>query len=177
MTKDKSKSLAIHENNGLARVERSIALTNKLLSKIDDTNVKYSDINEIQKLPKSIDANFAEKSIEKMQIYGGHSAYIKIYYYDGIILETINTLGYVMFRTPETYGHWGFVIKGTEDEIAILIKVDERCEIQLYDQKIRQTIKEGDLVQIDLEWTSYKQEKETSFSKRTILNGNEFKFL
>ena len=66
---------------------------------------------------------------------------------------------------------------GNEEEIATLIKVDERCEFQLYDQKIRKTIKEGDVVQIDLEWTSYKQEEETSFSKRTILNGNEFKFL
>jgi uncharacterized protein (TIGR02145 family) len=37
MTKDKSKSLSIHQNNSLARVERSIALTNKLLSTIDET--------------------------------------------------------------------------------------------------------------------------------------------
>ena len=37
MTKDKSKSLTIHHNNSLARVERSIAITNKLLSIIDDT--------------------------------------------------------------------------------------------------------------------------------------------
>jgi uncharacterized protein (TIGR02145 family) len=37
MTKDKSKSLTIHHNNSLARVERSIALTNKLLSTIDET--------------------------------------------------------------------------------------------------------------------------------------------
>ena len=37
MTEDKSKSLAIHHNNSLARVERSIAITNKLLSIIDDT--------------------------------------------------------------------------------------------------------------------------------------------
>ena len=138
---------------------------------------KYNDIYEIQKLPKHIDSNHAAKSIEKMQIYGGHSAYVKLYYYEGRILETINTMGYIMFRTPDTYGHWGFVIKGNEEEIATLIKVDERCEFQLYDQKIRKTIKEGEVVQIDLEWTSYKQEKETSFSKRTILNGNEFKFL
>ena len=138
---------------------------------------KYNDINKIQKLPKYIDANLAEKSIEKMQIYEGHSANVKLYYYDGRILETINTMGYVMFRTPKTFGHWGFVIKGNEEEIALLIKVDERCEFQLYDQKIRQTIKEGDPVQIDLEWTTYKQEKKTSFSKRTILNGNEFKLI
>ena len=137
----------------------------------------YEDIYEIQQLPKYIDVNHAEKSIEKMQIYGGHSAYVKLYYYDGRILETINTMGYVMFRTPKTYGHWGFVIKGNEEEIATLIKVDERCEFQLYDQKIRKTIKEGDPVQIDLEWTTYKQEKKTSFSKRTILNGNEFKLI
>ena len=138
---------------------------------------KYNDINKIQKLPKYIDANLAEKSIEKMQIYEGHSANVKLYYYDGRILETINTMGYVMFRTPKTFGHWGFVIKGNEEEIALLIKVDERCEFQLYDQKIRKTIKEGDPVQIDLEWTTYKQEKKTSFSKRTILNGNEFKLI
>ena len=138
---------------------------------------KYNDIYEIQKLPKIIDANLAEKAIQKMKIYEGHSAYVKLYYYDGRILETINTMGYIMFRTPDTYGHWGFVIKGNEEEIATLIKVEEVCEFQLYDQKIRQIIKQGEVVHIDLEWTSYKQEKETSFSKRTILNGKEFKFL
>jgi uncharacterized protein (TIGR02145 family) len=37
MTEDKSKSLTIPQNNSLARVEKSIALTNKLLSTIDET--------------------------------------------------------------------------------------------------------------------------------------------
>ena len=37
MTEDKSKSLTIPQNNSLARVEKSIAITNKLLSTIDDT--------------------------------------------------------------------------------------------------------------------------------------------
>jgi uncharacterized protein (TIGR02145 family) len=45
MTEDKSKSLAIHQNDSLVRVERSIALTNKLLSTIDDNTVTDIDGN------------------------------------------------------------------------------------------------------------------------------------
>ena len=37
MTKDKSSSLVVHQNDSLARVERRITLTNKLLSTIDET--------------------------------------------------------------------------------------------------------------------------------------------
>ena len=86
-------------------------------------------------------------------------------------------MGYVMFRTPDTYGHWGFVIKGNREEIATLIKVEGRCEFELYDQKIRKNIKEGEVVQIDLDWKTLEYKEEPLISSRTILNANEFKFL
>ena len=76
-----------------------------------------NDIYEIQKLPKQISVNHAEQSIEKMQVYGGHSAYTKLYHYDGRVLESINLVGYVMFRSPSTYGHWGFVIKASDGDV------------------------------------------------------------
>ena len=68
-------------------------------------------------------------------------------------------IGYVMFRNPSTqYGHWGFVVKGGDQEIAVLVKVEQRCEFELYDQRVRQTIKSGEVVHLEFEWVNNEPE-------------------
>ena len=82
-------------------------------------------MQNIKSLPKTITKSLSENAISQLSEFGGHSAEVVLYYYIGDELKKYKTSGYIMFRTPETYGHWGFVVKGNDKYIATLIKAEE----------------------------------------------------
>ena len=127
---------------------------------------------KILELPTQIEATHANKSIEKLQSYYGCSAHLKLFHYDRRVLETINLHGVVKFRDPSTYHHWGFVVKGNEQYISILVKVEDVCRFELYDQVIRENIKEGTVVHLEFEWTT--STFKSPSSKKIVFNANEF---
>jgi hypothetical protein len=57
-----------------------------------------------------------------------------------------------MFRTPKSHIHYGFVVKGSDDNIAVLIKLEDELSCLLCDQIERREIAKGlvSMVEIDL---------------------------
>lgn len=134
-----------------------------------------SEFDRIRELPHQIDKQHAEEAVQQLLQYDGHSANVKIFYYEGRVLACLETSGYVMLRTIDSYGHWGLVIKGNEQEVSTLIKVEENCLFQLYDQKVKNIYKEGEVVQIEFEWLTFELELSTKESGRSLLNATQFK--
>jgi len=109
-------------------------------------------MKDIKSLHKTIDKSLSENAISQLAEFGGHSAEVVLYYYIDDELKKFETSGYLIFRTPETYGHWGFVIKGNDEFVATLIKVEEKCFFELYNQNIRQTFQTGFVTQIEIKF-------------------------
>lgn len=104
---------------------------------------------------ESLDASSSmlsnDSNIKGLQKYSGHSAVFNLSYLNNNILKKHNNLGYLMFRNPEKYGNWGFVIKGCDDNISILIEAKENLTCILYDQVKRENIIEGTVEELLLD--------------------------
>lgn len=125
---------------------------------------------DMELLPKFIEKELSENSISQLAEFAGHSAEVKLNYYDeNNDLITFETNGYIMFRKPEKYGHWGFVIKGNEQQIATLIKVEDICLFELYDQQKRETFRTGRVTNLELKFTTN--------DNVCILNANGLKYV
>jgi len=125
---------------------------------------------DIELLPKVIEKELSENAISQLAEFSGHSAEVKLNYYDeSNNLKTFETNGYIMFRRPEKYGHWGFVIKGNEQFIATLIKVEGICLFELYDQQKRETFKTGNVTNLEIDFTTN--------DNTCILNANGLKYV
>ena len=88
----------------------------------------------------------------KLLDFAGSTVLVTFYYYVNEMLESYETSGYVMFRTPETYGHWGLVVKGNQESIATLFKVENELIFELYDQVLRRSLKTGKVMQVDIDF-------------------------
>ena len=80
---------------------------------------------------KILQPQITEKAIERIYNYRGDSCKIEIDYNDGEkkILDNID--GHIVFRNPSTeFGHWGFVIKGNGQGLAVLVKVEDKVNFE-----------------------------------------------
>jgi len=96
---------------------------------------------------KILQPQITEKAIERIYNYRGDSCKIEIDYNDGEkkILDNID--GHIVFRNPSTeFGHWGFVIKGNGQGLAVLVKVEDKVNFELYDQNLKANINENDQI-------------------------------
>ena len=132
--------------------------------------MKKESLIDIDLLPKFIEKELSEKAISQLSEFGGHSAEVKLSYYDdNNDLKEFKTVGYIMFRKPEKYGHWGLVIKGNEQQIATLIKVEDICLFELYDQQKRETFQTGNVTNLEIKFTTN--------DNVCILNANGLKYV
>lgn len=106
-------------------------------------------------LPPVIDSETATTAIKHLSKYSGQSPKVSILFSENKAevddLLSYSTSGYLMFRTPENYDHWGFVVKGNADKISMLLKAGEDFECILYDQNLRQQIIEGKILEAKIE--------------------------
>jgi hypothetical protein len=112
---------------------------------------------ESQNAGSSINTVDAKSFIQELSDFGGHSAEVQVRFspQEGASdVQTHSTLGYLMFRTPESYGHWGVVVKGSKDKVATLLKVEDRFQCLLYDQERRENITQGEVSDLKIEFTS-----------------------
>lgn len=113
--------------------------------------------NQSQNAGSSINAVDAKSFIQELSEFGGHSAKVEVRFssQEGASnAQTHSTLGYLMFRTPESHGHWGVVVKGSEDKVAVLLKVEDRFQCLLYDQERRENITQGEVSDLKIEFTT-----------------------
>ena len=106
-------------------------------------------------LPPVINSTTATNAIKSLSEYSGQSPKVSVLFSQNKAeaddLLSYSTSGYLMFKTPENYNHWGFVVKGNADRISILLKVEEDFECLLYDQNLRQEIVEGKILETKIE--------------------------
>lgn len=106
-------------------------------------------------LPPVISSKTGTSAVKRLSEYSGQSPNISVLFAenrsDDNDLLSYSTYGYLMFRTPENYDHWGFVVKGSSDKVSILLKVEEELECLLYNQNIRQEIIQGKVFEVKIE--------------------------
>jgi len=85
-----------------------------LISKNRKSKSKSVDGHDSSLDLKEIDVS-NEKNIEKMLIYSGQSAIFNLSYNNLGELKYHSNAGYLMFRQPDKYDRWGFVIKGCDE--------------------------------------------------------------
>jgi hypothetical protein len=98
-------------------------------------------------------------AIQHLSEFVGHTAKVEVQIEDASSssetgMRSHRSTGYLMFRTPEIHNHYGFVVKGSEDNIAVLIKLEDKLRCLLYDQIERKNIAEGPVNRVGINFVT-----------------------
>ena len=113
--------------------------------------------NQSQNAGSGISTVDAKSFIQELSEFGGHSAEVEVSLFSqggASDVRTHSTLGYLMFRTPESHGHWGVVVKGSKDKVAVLLKAEDQFQCLLYDQERGENIAQGEVSDLKIEFTT-----------------------
>lgn len=136
----KVSHLLLHESNAIIRPEIRVEIRSVF---------GYTD-----NLPDAIPANVGVDAIKRLAEFDGQSAHLKIKFLEKTELSSFSGFFYLRFRNPEKYSHWGFVGKGSPDNVSILIASEKDFYCQIYDQVNQCDLASGRVTELTLEFIS-----------------------
>lgn len=93
-----------------------------------------------------ISEEVGERFVKELSEFNGHSATVWVRFTDAGAESQYELNGYLMFRQPEQYGHWGFVAKNNEARVTLLLKAElGHLDCTVYDQNLRKAVKSGNV--------------------------------
>lgn len=93
---------------------------------------------------KVVSEEVGERFVKELREFNGHSATVWVRFNEDTGEGQYELFGYLMFREPPQYGHWGFVLKNNEEGMTLLLKAElGALDCTVYDQNLRKAIRTG----------------------------------